>query len=71
MRELTYIRAIKEALAEEMRRDGKVFLLGESVRGGSYEHTSGLVQEFGTQRVLDTPYFFADRKSFFISSSAN
>ena len=55
MRELTYIRAINEALAEEMRRDEKVFLVGESVRGGSYEHTAGLVGEFGNERVLDTP----------------
>jgi pyruvate dehydrogenase E1 component beta subunit len=38
-----------------MRRDKKVFLMGESVRGGSYEHTVGLVQEFGPERVLDTP----------------
>jgi pyruvate/2-oxoglutarate/acetoin dehydrogenase E1 component len=55
MRELTYIRAIQEALFEEMRRDEKVFLLGESVRGGNYEHTVGLVGEFGPHRVLDTP----------------
>jgi pyruvate dehydrogenase E1 component beta subunit len=55
MRELTYIQAIQEAFREEMRRDEKVLLLGESVRGGSYEHTIGLVEEFGTERVLDTP----------------
>ena len=55
MRELTYIRAIQEALFEEMRRDEKVFLLGESVRGGNFEHTVGLVQKFGPERVLDTP----------------
>jgi pyruvate/2-oxoglutarate/acetoin dehydrogenase E1 component len=55
MRELTYVRAIQEALAEEMRRDDKVFLMGESVRGGNFEHTVGLVQEFGPDRVLDTP----------------
>ena len=55
MRELTYIRAIQEALVEEMQRDEKVFLLGESVRGGNFEHTVGLVQKFGPERVLDTP----------------
>jgi pyruvate dehydrogenase E1 component beta subunit len=55
MRELTYLEAIREALAEEMRQDEAVFLLGESVRGGSYEHTAGLVEEFGPDRVLDTP----------------
>jgi pyruvate/2-oxoglutarate/acetoin dehydrogenase E1 component len=55
MRELTYVQAIQEGLAEEMRRDDKVFLMGESVRGGNFEHTVGLVQEFGPDRVLDTP----------------
>jgi pyruvate dehydrogenase E1 component beta subunit len=55
MRQLTYLEAIREAMAEEMRRDERVFLLGESVRGGSYEHTAGLVDEFGPERVMDTP----------------
>jgi len=55
MRELTYVQAIQEALAEEMRHDDKVFLMGESVRGGNFEHTVGLVREFGPNRVLDTP----------------
>jgi pyruvate dehydrogenase E1 component beta subunit len=55
MREITYIQAVKEALVEEMRRDGTIFLLGESVRGGNFAHTKGLVDEFGPERVLDTP----------------
>ncbi len=55
MREQTYIHAIKEAFEEEMRRDPKVFLLGESVRGGVYQHTEELVDEFGPNRVVDTP----------------
>ena len=55
MRELTYVQAIQEALAEEMRKDDKVFLMGESVRGGNFEHTVGLVRQFGPDRVLDTP----------------
>ena len=55
MPETTYIRAIRDALFEEMRRDEKVFLMGESVRGGNYEHTVGLIDEFGSKRVIDTP----------------
>jgi len=55
MRTITYVQAMQEAMAEEMRRDPKVILFGESVRGGNYEHTVGLVGEFGPDRVLDTP----------------
>jgi len=55
MRQQTYIHAIKEALEEELRRDEKVFLLGESVRGGVYMHTEHLVEEFGPERIMDTP----------------
>lgn len=55
MREITFIQGVKEALEEEMRRDDKVILLGESVRGGNFSHTKGLVDEFGPDRVLDTP----------------
>jgi len=56
-RELTYLEAIREALAEEMRRDPKVFVLGEDVGeyGGAFGVTQGLFQEFGESRVLDTP----------------
>jgi pyruvate dehydrogenase E1 component beta subunit len=55
MRTITLISAIKEALAEEMRRDEDVFLVGQDVRGGIFPHTKGLVQEFGDERILDTP----------------
>jgi pyruvate dehydrogenase E1 component beta subunit len=55
MRQQTYIHAIKEALEEELRRDEKVFLLGESVRGGVYMHTEHLIDEFGPDRIVDTP----------------
>ena len=48
--------AIREALAEEMRRDESVYLLGEDVTtGGYFAVTSGLVDEFGPGRVVDTP----------------
>jgi len=57
MRELTYREAVREALREELQRDNDVFLLGEDIGvfGGSYKVTLGLVKEFGTERVLDTP----------------
>ena len=56
-KELSYLEAIREALAEEMRRDGKVFVLGEDVGayGGAFGVTQGLYAEFGELRVLDTP----------------
>jgi 2-oxoisovalerate dehydrogenase E1 component beta subunit len=57
MRELTYLEAIREALVEEMRRDDKVFVLGEDVGayGGAFGVTQGLYDEFGEARVIDTP----------------
>jgi 2-oxoisovalerate dehydrogenase E1 component beta subunit len=56
-KELTYLEAIREALAEEMRRDPKVFVLGEDVGayGGAFGVTQGLHEEFGDARVVDTP----------------
>jgi len=56
-RELTYGEAVREALAEEMRRDPRVFLIGEDVAeaGHPFKTLTGLVEEFGTDRVIDTP----------------
>ena len=56
-KELSYLDAIREALAEEMRRDPKVFVLGEDVGpyGGAFGATQGLYDEFGELRVVDTP----------------
>jgi len=56
-KELTYLEAIREALTEEMRRDSKVFVLGEDVGpyGGAFGVTQGLYDEFGEMRVIDTP----------------
>jgi 2-oxoisovalerate dehydrogenase E1 component beta subunit len=55
--ELSYLEAIREALFEEMRRDPKVFVLGEDVGayGGAFGVTQGLYDEFGDSRVIDTP----------------
>jgi pyruvate/2-oxoglutarate/acetoin dehydrogenase E1 component len=57
MRKITYREALKEALREEMRRDPRVFLLGEDIAqfGGSYKVTQGLLDEFGPERVRNTP----------------
>jgi 2-oxoisovalerate dehydrogenase E1 component beta subunit len=56
-RELSYLEAIREALFEEMRRDPKVFVLGEDVGpyGGAFGVTQGMFEEFGEMRVVDTP----------------
>lgn len=57
MREISLSQAVNEAIAEEMRRDETVFLLGEDVAeaGTPFKVLSGLVEEFGPQRILDTP----------------
>ncbi|MCB9133658.1 MAG: alpha-ketoacid dehydrogenase subunit beta [Anaerolineales bacterium] len=57
MRELSYLEAIREALQQEMRRDPRVFVIGEDVGvyGGAFGVTRGLVEEFGEQRIIDTP----------------
>jgi len=56
-RELTFAEAVREALAEEMRRDPSVFIMGEDVAeaGTPFKVLSGLVEEFGKERVMDTP----------------
>ncbi|MGB9633268.1 MAG: alpha-ketoacid dehydrogenase subunit beta [Chloroflexaceae bacterium] len=56
-RELTYLEAIREALRYELGRDPAVLLLGEDigVYGGAFKVTQGLIEEFGEQRVIDTP----------------
>jgi pyruvate dehydrogenase E1 component beta subunit len=57
LREIGFGEAIREALAEEMRRDPRVVLLGEDVAeaGTPFKVVKGLVEEFGTKRVIDTP----------------
>ena len=56
-RELTFAQAVREALAEEMRRDHRVCIFGEDVAeaGTPFKVLSGLVEEFGAERVIDTP----------------
>lgn len=57
MPEITYREALNQALREEMERDSTVVLLGEDVGlyGGSFKVTDGLLAEFGSERVIDTP----------------
>jgi acetoin:2,6-dichlorophenolindophenol oxidoreductase subunit beta len=56
MSELTYVKAVNEAMARAMREDERVFVLGEDVaEGGPYTTTAGLAEEFGTERVINTP----------------
>src|SRR3989440_6950323 len=54
---VTYRQALHDTLAEEMRRDSSVVLLGEEIGTfeGSYKITAGLLKEFGSERVIDTP----------------
>ncbi|MFT4158740.1 alpha-ketoacid dehydrogenase subunit beta [Shinella sp.] len=57
MREITLSKAVNEAIAEEMRRDPSIFLIGEDVAeaGTPFKVLSGLVEEFGPDRIIDTP----------------
>jgi len=57
VREITYSQALNEAIKEEMRRDERIFMIGEDValHGGTYGISKGLLQEFGERRVKDTP----------------
>src|SRR5918998_6490849 len=57
MRQIAFREALREAMNEEMRRDEKVFLLGEEVAeyNGAYKVSQGMLDEFGAKRVIDTP----------------
>ena len=57
MTQMTVIEAVRDAMREEMRRDERVFILGEDIgrRGGVFLATDGFLDEFGEQRVIDTP----------------
>ncbi len=57
MATLTYLQAISDGLREEMRTDERVFVMGEDVGvfGGAFKVTDGFIEEFGPERVMDTP----------------
>ena len=54
-REISLTEAVREGIAEEMRRDERVYMLGISIQAGTFPHTKGLCEEFGSKRVVDTP----------------
>lgn len=57
MREITYLEAIREAMTQEMERDERVFLIGEDVGvyGGAFQVSNGMYEQFGPERIMDTP----------------
>ena len=57
MSEMTYLRAISDGLRTEMRSDERVLMMGEDIGvfGGAFKVTDGLFEEFGADRVMDTP----------------
>src|SRR3982751_722064 len=57
MKELQFREALREAMSEEMRKDERVFLMGEEVAeyNGAYKVSQGMLEEFGEKRVIDTP----------------
>src|SRR6476661_8734921 len=57
MRQIAFREALREAMSEEMRRDERVFLMGEEVAeyNGAYKVSQGMLDEFGARRVVDTP----------------
>ncbi|RKD19081.1 pyruvate dehydrogenase [Pelobium manganitolerans] len=57
MREIQFREALREALSEEMRKDDKIYIMGEEVAeyNGAYKVTQGMLDEFGPKRVIDTP----------------
>src|SRR3978361_1285212 len=57
MRQIAFREALREAMQEEMRRDERVFLMGEEVAeyNGAYKVSQGMLEEFGERRIIDTP----------------
>jgi pyruvate dehydrogenase E1 component beta subunit len=57
MREISYLEAVREAMTQEMERDEKVFLVGEDIGqyGGAFGASFGMLEQFGPDRILDTP----------------
>ena len=57
MREIQFREALREAMNEEMRKDEKIFLMGEEVAeyNGAYKVSQGMLAEFGAKRIIDTP----------------
>jgi pyruvate dehydrogenase E1 component beta subunit len=73
MREIAFRDAIKEAMSEEMRRDERVYLMGEEVAeyNGAYKASQGMLDEFGPKRVIDTPIAELGFAGIGVGSAAN
>jgi pyruvate dehydrogenase E1 component beta subunit len=73
MAEIQYRQALREAMQEEMRRDSNVFLIGEEVAqyNGAYKVSQGMLDEFGAQRVIDTPIAELGFAAIAVGAAAN
>ena len=73
MREIQYREALREAMNEEMRRDASVYLMGEEVAeyNGAYKVSQGMLDEFGPERVIDTPIAELGFAGIAVGSAAN
>ena len=73
MRTIAFRQALREALQEEMRRDEKVFLMGEEVAqyNGAYKVSQGMLEEFGARRVIDTPIAELGFASIAVGAASN
>jgi len=73
MRELQYREALREAMNEEMRRDASVYLMGEEVAeyNGAYKVSQGMLDEFGPDRIIDTPIAELGFAGIAVGSAAN
>lgn len=73
MREIQFREALKEAMNEEMRRDASVYLMGEEVAeyNGAYKVSQGMLDEFGPDRVIDTPIAELGFAGIAVGSAAN
>ncbi|MFY7889419.1 MAG: pyruvate dehydrogenase complex E1 component subunit beta [Spirosomataceae bacterium] len=73
MREIQYREALREAMNEEMRRDSSVYLMGEEVAeyNGAYKVSQGMLDEFGPDRIIDTPIAELGFAGIAVGSAAN
>src|ERR1043165_6283926 len=73
MRTIPFRQALREAMEEEMRRDSRVFLMGEEVAeyNGAYKVSQGMLDEFGPRRVIDTPIAELGFAAIAVGAAAN